>query len=204
VGKAGVREVIHFPTGLFGHKCTGADQGIFLNNPQPYAQDASLAHPRSGVIGACSHAGPGIQGDGQPTGAAGTAPFTGSLPRRRSIRPECWSWMTRPRNSSLTRQGSSWSARRPSNQHLIRRLVVPPTSSCARFRRRSTRSPSQSWGYLFGRAEGGAVADLSGWALCWAARAAAAAAASAAAARAASCGVIQASMGPSAARHTLP
>ena len=44
----------------------------------------------------------------------------------------------------------------------------------------------QWWGYFFGRAEGGAVADFSAWAQRWAARAAAAAAASAAAACAAS------------------
>jgi hypothetical protein len=61
-------------------------------------------------------------------------------------------------------------------------------------------------GYFFRGAEGGvdgaAVGDLTGCALRWAA--APAAAASARAACAASCGVIQASIGPRAARHTLP
>ena len=57
-------------------------------------------------------------------------------------------------------------------------------------------------GYFFGGADGGAVGGFVGWALRWAL--AAAAAASACAACAASCGVIQVSMGPRAARHTLP
>jgi hypothetical protein len=57
-------------------------------------------------------------------------------------------------------------------------------------------------GYFFGGAKDGAAGGLAGCALRWAA--ALAAAASALVACTASCGVIQASIGPRAARHTLP
>jgi len=52
--------VVHFSTAPFVHRCTTTDQRICLNHPQIYAQGASLATPGAGVIGARSHAGPGI------------------------------------------------------------------------------------------------------------------------------------------------
>ena len=45
LGKAGMRTVIHFSTGLLIHRCTEADQPVWRKPPQAYAQDASLAGP---------------------------------------------------------------------------------------------------------------------------------------------------------------
>ena len=38
-------EVIHSSTPMFIHSCTVNDQHVCLNDPQAYAQDASLARP---------------------------------------------------------------------------------------------------------------------------------------------------------------
>jgi hypothetical protein len=51
--------VIHFSTASSLHSYPGADQRVYLNHPQAYTQDASLGGPGAGLIGACSHAGPG-------------------------------------------------------------------------------------------------------------------------------------------------
>ena len=52
--------IIHFSTATLVHRHVVADLHVYLNHPQAYAQAASLAGPRASVIGACSHAGPGI------------------------------------------------------------------------------------------------------------------------------------------------
>ena len=57
--RVGVSPVIHFSTAPFIHSCTAADQPVRRKHPQAYAQAATLATPGAGVIGACSHAGPG-------------------------------------------------------------------------------------------------------------------------------------------------
>ena len=54
-----ISTVIHFSTAALVHSYAVADQHINRNHPQPYAQDVSLGGPGAGVIGACSHAGPG-------------------------------------------------------------------------------------------------------------------------------------------------
>ena len=54
------KTVIHFSTAPSIHSCMAADQPIYQKHPQPYTQDASLASPGAGVIGACSHVGPGF------------------------------------------------------------------------------------------------------------------------------------------------
>jgi hypothetical protein len=46
--------VIHISTASAVHSDTEADQHVYLNHPQVYAQDASLGKPGAGVIGACS------------------------------------------------------------------------------------------------------------------------------------------------------
>jgi hypothetical protein len=59
-GKVGVLIVIHFSTASLVHNLTATDQHVYPKHPQDYPQDASLAHPGAGVIGARSHAGPGL------------------------------------------------------------------------------------------------------------------------------------------------
>ena len=51
--------VIHFSTASLVHSNTVIDQHVYLNHPQAYTQGASLGRPGAGLIGACSHAGPG-------------------------------------------------------------------------------------------------------------------------------------------------
>ena len=55
----GIPPVIHFSTASPLHNYPVADQHVYLNHPQAYTQDVSLGGPRAGLIGACSHAGPG-------------------------------------------------------------------------------------------------------------------------------------------------
>jgi len=43
------------------HSSVVADQRVYVNHPQAYAQGVSLAGPGAGVIGACSHAGRGLR-----------------------------------------------------------------------------------------------------------------------------------------------
>lgn len=57
--KVGIPPVIHFSTASSLHNYPVADQHVYLNHPQAYTQDVSLAGPGAGLIGACSHAGPG-------------------------------------------------------------------------------------------------------------------------------------------------
>ena len=52
--------VIHFSTGMSVHSCAAVDQHVYANHPHIYPQRVTLADPRAGVIGACSHAGPGF------------------------------------------------------------------------------------------------------------------------------------------------
>ena len=65
LGEADVHRLSTFPQPRFVHSCTTVDQRVCLNHPQAYTQDASLAPPGAGVIGACSHAGPGILRSGR-------------------------------------------------------------------------------------------------------------------------------------------
>ena len=51
--------VIHFSTAGFVHSFVPADQRVYSDYPQAYPQDATVAGPRVGVIGASSHASPG-------------------------------------------------------------------------------------------------------------------------------------------------
>ena len=57
--EAGILSVIHFSTASLLHSCPVADQQVYLNHPQAYTQGVSLGRPGAGLIGACSHAGPG-------------------------------------------------------------------------------------------------------------------------------------------------
>jgi hypothetical protein len=66
LAKTEVFIVIHFSTGPLVHSFTTVDQPVCLKHPQAYPQDASLAPTGAGVIGACSHAGPGLPHSGQP------------------------------------------------------------------------------------------------------------------------------------------
>lgn len=54
-----VPPVIHFSTASSVHSYTEADQHVYIYRPQVYTQGANLGRPGAGVIGACSHAGPG-------------------------------------------------------------------------------------------------------------------------------------------------
>jgi hypothetical protein len=51
--------VIHFSTASSVHSYAEADQHVYIYRPQVYTQGANLGRPGAGVIGACSHAGPG-------------------------------------------------------------------------------------------------------------------------------------------------
>jgi len=61
----GVPPVIHFSTASLVHIYAVVDQHVYLNHPQAYTQGASLGRPGDGLIGACSHAGPGSLACGQ-------------------------------------------------------------------------------------------------------------------------------------------
>jgi hypothetical protein len=56
-----VSTIIHFSTATLVHSSVVADQRVCVNHPQAYAQGTSLAGPGAGMIGACSHAGPGLR-----------------------------------------------------------------------------------------------------------------------------------------------
>jgi hypothetical protein len=57
--EVGIPMVIHFSTASPVHSYAVIDQHVYLNHPQAYTQDVSLGGPGAGLIGACSHAGPG-------------------------------------------------------------------------------------------------------------------------------------------------
>jgi hypothetical protein len=57
--EVGIPPVIHFSTASPVHSYAVIDQQVYPNHPQRYAQDVSLGRPGAGLIGACSHAGPG-------------------------------------------------------------------------------------------------------------------------------------------------
>ncbi len=57
--EVGIPPVIHFSTASPLHSYPMADQHVYLNHPQAYTQGVSLGGPGAGLIGACSHAGPG-------------------------------------------------------------------------------------------------------------------------------------------------
>jgi hypothetical protein len=57
--EVGTLPVIHFSTASLLHSYPQVDQQVYLNYPQAYTQGASLGGPGAGLIGACSHAGPG-------------------------------------------------------------------------------------------------------------------------------------------------
>jgi hypothetical protein len=57
--EVGTLPVIHFSKASLLHSYPQVDQQVCLNHPQAYTQGASLGRPGAGLIGACSHAGPG-------------------------------------------------------------------------------------------------------------------------------------------------
>jgi hypothetical protein len=57
--EVGIPPVIHFSTASPVHSYAAIDQHVYPIHPHAYTQDASLAKPGAGLIGACSHAGPG-------------------------------------------------------------------------------------------------------------------------------------------------
>jgi hypothetical protein len=90
LAKAHALTVIHFCTAPVIHSCTAADQPVCRKHPQPYAQDASLAPSGAGVIGACSHAGPGVPCNGRPACRRcrlGCRPASPDRPRPSLIHP---------------------------------------------------------------------------------------------------------------------